>query len=196
MVNKEPAIDTWNLLNYSLRLIYAPLQHTKQPKRVNEVIMSKFHIIVGTVMGTALEVAQHTKNGLIEAGHSAYISENFTPPAPSSNDGLPSEDETWLICCSNTGMGDLPANIQPFYQHLTSDFPRIAGKHYGIITLGDSSFPNFAQTGQTLDAALSDLGALRVGEIFILDSQSVSEYAPAVQGWLSGWLQQFAADIA
>jgi MioC protein len=147
--------------------------------------MPQIHIIVGSVMGTALEVAEAVGATLEGCGHGCRIDANFKPGQLGDD-----PDEVLLICTSNTGMGDLPANIAPLYQHLVRDYPAVAGRRYGIINLGDSSYPNFAQAGVTLDEALADLGAVRIGQPLVLDAIYSDDPADEACTWAQAWEQQ------
>lgn len=144
--------------------------------------MSKVHIVVGTVMGTAAEVARTALQTLEAKGHEVSLTLDYQP-------GVWQENETLLVCTSNTGMGDLPANIEPLLTHLTQNPPRVPGWRYGIINLGDSSYPNFAQAGRTLDEALSDIGALRLGEPLVLDAILLTDtdYPEETRAWITNW---------
>lgn len=144
--------------------------------------MAAIHIIVGSVMGTALEVAQAVQQIFSAAGHDVRVNADFRKGQLDENPG-----EVILICTSNTGMGDLPLNIVPFYEHLKNDFPRIAGRRYGVINLGDSSYPNFAQAGKTLDEAMADLGAQRIGEPLVLDAIYSDDPAAEARTWAQDW---------
>lgn len=135
-------------------------------------------IFVGTVMGTSLNVAETISKHLQNEHHTTHLIAQFEP----SEYSLENCDLA-LVCTSNTGMGDLPANIQPLYRHLTTDLPRIAGLTFAIISLGDSSYPNFAQAGQTLEHAFLDLGAKRIGEHKILDALLVEDYQVEALTW-------------
>lgn len=146
--------------------------------------MANIQIIVGSVMGTALEVAETVKQTLEGMGHSIRINPQFVAGQLTDTD-----DEVFIVCTSNTGMGDLPANIAPLHAHLTNDFPNIAGKQFGLINLGDSSYPNFAQAGQTLENALVDIGAQRLGDPLVLDAIYVSDYDDEAQDWALAWGQ-------
>jgi MioC protein len=146
--------------------------------------MAQIQIIVGTVMGTALEVAEAVAATLEGCGHGVSVDAAYQA------DHLGSDDEVLLICTSNTGMGDLPANITPFYAHLLSAPPNLAGRRYGVINLGDSSYPNFAQAGQTLDEALADIGAVRVGKPLVLDAILTTDHADEACAWAMQWEQQ------
>jgi MioC protein len=95
--------------------------------------------------------------------------------------------EIILLCHSNTGAGDLPDNILPLYLHITRDFPALAGRRYGVINLGDSSYTTFNEAGKMLDAAFIDLGAQRIGEPLVLDASSGDDAASATRTWISHW---------
>lgn len=144
--------------------------------------MAAIHIIVGSVMGTALEVAQAVQQIFSAAGHDVRVNADFRKGQLDENPA-----EVILICTSNTGMGDLPLNIVPFYEHLKNDFPRIAGRRYGVINLGDSSYPNFAQAGKTLDEAMAELGAQRIGEPLVLDAIYSDDPATEARNWAQDW---------
>jgi len=144
--------------------------------------MAAIHIIVGSVMGTAIEIAQAVQQIFSAAGHEVRLNADFRKGQLDENPA-----EVILICTSNTGMGDLPMNIAPFYEHLKNDFPRIAGRRYGVINLGDSSYPNFAQAGKTLDDAMADLGAQRIGEPLVLDAIYSDDPVAEARTWAEDW---------
>jgi MioC protein len=145
--------------------------------------MAKILVFVGTVMGTAEGVAETLVRALASAGHSARLE-----TSPRAKDLTDNKDALWLFCTSNTGAGDLPDNIQPFYEQLTREYPAIAGQHYRMIILGDSCYPTFAEAGHRLDAALADIGAVRDGEPLIIDAMTGEDPQAQAQAWLSDWL--------
>jgi flavodoxin len=81
----------------------------------------------------------------------------------------------------------LPDSLIPLYAHLTQDYPRISGKRYGVINLGDSSYTSFNDAGRMLDAAFADLGAHRLGEPLVLDACSGDNPATLVNLWIHNW---------
>lgn len=145
------------------------------------MLMAAVQIIVGSVSGTALEVAEAVADTLTAQGHQVRINARF------QKGDLQDAQEVLLVCTSNTGMGDLPMNIVPFYEHLKNDYPALAGRRYGVINLGDSSFPNFAQAGKTLDEAVADLGAVRIGEPLVIDSIFTNDPASDASDWANEW---------
>lgn len=144
--------------------------------------MSKIQIFVGTVYGGAEQVAEILKDELEKLGH--QVSLNTYARA---EDLARDPDEVILLCHSNTGSGELPDNIQPLYLHLTRDYPRIAGRLYGVVNLADSSYTTFNEGGKMLDAAFEDLGAVRVGEPLVLDACTGDDEDAMSREWVQQW---------
>ncbi len=147
--------------------------------------MSKILIIVGSVYGGAEQVAEIAAELLREKGHEVSIN-TYARPQDLARD----PQDIILLCHSNTGSGELPDNILPVYLHLTRDFPRIAGRRYGVINLADSSYTSFNEAGTMLDAAFADLGASRIGEPLVLDASSGDDPASQTREWVEGWEKQ------
>ncbi|WP_339900232.1 flavodoxin domain-containing protein [uncultured Gilvimarinus sp.] len=147
--------------------------------------MTRVQILVGSEMGTAESVASDIKDRLDSKGI-----DNIVNPLPEIDDLLDHPNDTLLICTSNTGAGDLPGNIQPLYLSLVRDFPRIAGRRYGVINLGDSSYTTFGEAGRAIDHAMSELGASRIGEPLVLDASSGDDPSELALEWLDNWIAQ------
>ena len=150
--------------------------------------MATIHIIVGSVMGTAESLANWIADELQNRAVTVRVNRDFN-----AGELFCCADEVVLVCTSNTGMGDLPQNIQPLLTHISNDYPAIAGRGYGIINLGDSSYPNFAQAGQTLNEAFADLGASLIGEPLVIDALDDQSPEQLCSAWLTGWLEQVNA---
>lgn len=140
-------------------------------------------IVIGSVTGTAEGIANVAGKHLEARGFHVSLNRQFSSGDLDGSDAL-------LICTSNTGMGDLPASIAPLLVHLQNDFPRIAGRPYGVINLGDSSYPNFAEAGEKLSLALEDIGAIALTPSLVLDAQSDVDYEAEVIGWLNNWVEK------
>jgi MioC protein len=136
-------------------------------------------------MGTTFEVADAAAHYLLTArahphAHTITLNKGYK--------GEPlNPHAVVLVCTANTGVGDLPACIVPFYQHLRCNYPAIAGMRYGLINLGDSSYPSFAQAGQKIDDALKDLGAKPLGSPLVIDAQSGENPTTLALAWLKEW---------
>ena len=145
--------------------------------------MASIQIIIGSVTGTALDVGKTAQSIFEGFGDDVILHANFDIARFDPKHAM-------LICTSNTGMGDLPANIVPFYEFLTSQYPQIYQSPYGLIDLGDSNYPDFAQAGHTIDAALSDLGGRRLGEVFVMDASEIDDHEEAAADWIHQWRRQ------
>ena len=144
--------------------------------------MSNIHIFIGSVYGGAEQVGELAAELLRAKGHSVSLN-----TYASAEDLARDPQETILLCHSNTGAGDLPDNILPLYLHITRDFPAIAGRRYGVINLGDSSYTTFNDAGKMLDHAFADLGATRIGEPLVLDACSGDDAASLTRNWINHW---------
>lgn len=146
--------------------------------------MTKIRIIVGSETGTSLDVADAIGETLKAQGFDIAVAEE-----PKLADLTADSDEVLLICTSSTGAGDLPTNIQPMYADLLATPPNIAGRRYGVISLGDSSYETFGAAAKTLDAALEDIGAIRVGKPLQIDAMETFEPEKEALAWVAEWVQ-------
>ena len=146
--------------------------------------MARVQILVGSEMGTAETVAEALREWFESRGREAVVN-----PLPEIDDILDNPEDILLVCTANTGAGDLPGNIQPLYLSLTRDYPAIAGRRYGLINLGDSSYATFAEAGRAMDHALADLGAERIGEPLVLDASSGLDPVDEALTWVESWAE-------
>ncbi|MGS2722251.1 flavodoxin domain-containing protein [Porticoccus sp. GXU_MW_L64] len=144
--------------------------------------MIKIRILVGSETGTALDVADALEETLAANNCHVVVAEE-----PGLDD-LQHPDEVLLICTSSTGAGELPTNIRPFFAELHNSPPNIAGRRYGVISLGDSSFNTYAAAATTLDSAFGDIGALRIGDPLFLDAMETFTPDKDAAAWVTQWV--------
>lgn len=145
--------------------------------------MANVGLLVGSVTGTALSVAQALRARLIELGHAVELIEDGS---------LPSAPGPWLMCTSTTGSGDIPENLWPFYLRLQEGM-YLPEQRFAVLTLGDSSYPRFAQSGRDIYAALVDCAAKPLVEIHIIDAIYTSDPKSDALTWLDSWASQLNA---
>ncbi len=145
--------------------------------------MASIQILIGSVYGAAEQVAEIAAEKLREHGHQVTLN-TYARAQDLTRDA----DEILLLCHSNTGSGELPDNILPIYLHVTRDYPRIAGKRYGVINLADSSYRTFNEAGRMLDAAFADLGAVRIGEPLVIDACVGDDADAMTRDWIDEWV--------
>ncbi|HDZ49098.1 hypothetical protein LCGC14_0293930 [marine sediment metagenome] len=146
--------------------------------------MPKLNILVGTMYGGALDVAEQVKPLFESAGYTVAIHEQ-----PAVADMTESEADLTLFCVSTTGSGDFPGNFVPFVRHLRDQSPSLVSLRYGLIALGDSSYGDtFCGAGRALDALLEDHGAMRLGERLEIDAMETFMADDAAIPWVEEWI--------
>ncbi|MBF4562814.1 cytochrome P450 [Microbacterium sp. VKM Ac-2870] len=74
-------------------------------------------------------------------------------------------DRLLLVICSTYGDGELPTTVRRLHGELTTGPHRLDGVRYAMFGLGDHSYETtYSRGSELLDAALSALGAVRVGD--------------------------------
>jgi len=144
-------------------------------------------VLVGTVSDTATAVAR-----AIEMACADLIAAIEVRMMDGLDPGVFDEDALYVICTSTHGAGDVPDNAQAFYASLDAQ-PRFLGHvRFGVIALGDSAqYPQtFANGGRRFDERLRDLGAVRVGEMCVLDASTETDPESAGAAWCREWLAQ------
>lgn len=122
-------------------------------------------LISASVMGTATGVADTLAAHLENQGNQVIRSSTLAPWIADSESRL-------VIVTSNTGAGDLPSPANLIHTELVTNYPRIGGKGFAVVNLGDSSYMTFGEAGQKLYDALMDLGAEPIADMLTLDACS------------------------
>ena len=74
---------------------------------------------------------------------------------------LPKE-EYFLTVISTQGEGEPPAAAKKFYDHIHQNGFKLKKLKYGVLALGDTSYPLFCKAGEDVDTQLEKLGGERV----------------------------------
>lgn len=73
-----------------------------------------------------------------------------------------SKEEYLFIVVSTHGEGEPPETAKKFYDYIHDNSLSLSHINYGILALGDSSYPLFCKTGEDIDNQLNLLGATRL----------------------------------
>lgn len=125
------------------------------PAKQIEVISKEVTILYGSQTGNGQALAEKlTKNLKAEEFQVTLASmSEFKPNALKKIENL-------LLIVSTHGEGDPPDNALPFYEFLHSKrAPQLDNLQFSVLSLGDSSYEFFCQTGKILDERLLELGA-------------------------------------
>ena len=96
------------------------------------------------------------------------------------------------VYVSTWGEGDPPQRAVDFYKDLMSDAaPRLDGVKYAVLSLGDTAYVNFCETGKKIDARLAELGATRIHDRIDLDL----DFAKAASAWTDALLDKFSPAV-
>ena len=100
---------------------------------------------------------------------------------------LPKE-EYFISLISTHGEGEPPAAAKKFYDHIHSNGFKLDKLKYGVLALGDTSYPLFCTAGEDVDAQLEKLGGKRLLPIQKCDV----DYQQEADGWFSQLLEQLS----
>ncbi|WP_018630622.1 diflavin oxidoreductase [Niabella aurantiaca] len=129
----------------------------QEPVAAAPAAVKKISLVYGTETGNAKKLATQLagiakKKGIMVklTGLDQY---RFTD--------LPKE-EYFFVVISTQGEGEPPILAKKFYDYIHENQLNLGKLKFGVLALGDSSYPEFCKTGEDVDARLEVLGAHRV----------------------------------
>lgn len=148
---------------------------------------SRLLILVGTMTHTAGHVAQ-----AIQMDCTDLIGQIEVRMMDGLDIRVFDVDALYLICSSTYGSGDVPDNARALYESLDREPKFLGHVRYGVIALGDQGThpQTFCQGGQRFDERLTDLGAVRLGDVFCHDASAGTEAEIVATEWCRDWLVQ------
>jgi sulfite reductase (NADPH) flavoprotein alpha-component len=146
--------------NSTLGTLATDLQEAPQMlSSITEQVVSKeVTILFGSQTGNAQGLAEDLSGKLEKHGFQVALS--------SMNDFKPNrikKVQNLLILASTHGEGDPPDNALSFYEFLNGRrAPQLNDLRFSVLSLGDSSYEFFCQTGKDFDSRLEELGGKRL----------------------------------
>lgn len=145
--------------------------------------MAAVDIIIGSVYGSAVLVAETLEQALTEAGHRVQLHEDAVLADLNT-------EHFWLVVTSTTGQGDLPPNLLPLFEEMRECCPPMPQLRYALVALGDSSYDNFCGGGRQFDELLQELQAQAVVKRLQVDATETLDPEEPALAWLKGWMTQ------
>ena len=147
-----------------------------QQEVVTESAAKKITIVYGTETGNskrlATDFAAKAKQHHVHAkvvGMDQYRLTDLT------------KEEYLLAVVSTHGEGEPPAAAKKFYDHIHNNGFKLDKLKYGVLALGDTSYPLFCKTGEDVDLQLNKLGANR----FVPLQKCDLEYDDEATNWFN-----------
>lgn len=150
-----------------------------------KAISKEITILYGSQTGTAQSIAENKGKILQEQGFNVTVS--------SMNDFKPNnlkKVKNLLVVVSTHGEGEPPDNALTFHEFLHSKrAPKLDELNFSVLSLGDSSYEFFCQTGKEFDQRLEELGANRIANRVDCDL----DYDEPSDEWFNNVLSELSA---
>ena len=127
-------------------------------KQQEKILSKEVTILYGSQTGNAQRIAENAAKELEETGFQVAVSSmsDFKPNQLKKVKNL-------LIAVSTHGEGDPPDNALTFHEFLNGRrAPKLDDLQFSVLSLGDSSYEFFCQTGKDFDERLEELGGKRL----------------------------------
>jgi len=103
-----------------------------------------------------------------------------------------SKEEYFFAVISTQGDGEPPAAAKKFYDHIHQGELKLERLKYGVLALGDTSYPLFCKAGEDVDQQLHKMGGQRLLTLRKCDT----DYESEANAWIDSVLQQLNAPAA
>jgi sulfite reductase (NADPH) flavoprotein alpha-component len=100
------------------------------------------------------------------------------------------KEEYFFSIISTQGEGEPPATAKKFYDHIHQNGLQLTRLKYGVLALGDTSYPLFCKSGEDVDTQLQKLGGSRILPLQKCDV----DFEDDANAWFSTALQALSSN--
>ncbi len=100
------------------------------------------------------------------------------------------KEEYLLAVISTQGEGEPPASAKKFYDHIHQNSVRLEKLKFGVLALGDTSYPLFCKAGEDVDRQFEKLGGQRLVPVQKCDV----DYEDEAENWFSQVLTKLSGN--
>lgn len=132
-------------------------QPTLQNNPDHEITVKKITLAYGTETGNSKKLATELAGIIKKKGIQVKLADlsQYKP-----KDLI--KEEFFFVIISTQGEGEPPMLAKKFYDHIHENELILTQLKFGILALGDSSYPQFCKTGEDIDFRFEILGAERI----------------------------------
>ncbi|MHB9879029.1 assimilatory sulfite reductase (NADPH) flavoprotein subunit [Pacificimonas sp. ICDLI1SI03] len=146
----------------------------------------KLIILYGTETGNAAEVARDLETAAKAKGLVCSLSDMADFKVRQL-----AQEEDVLIVISTYGEGDPPQPATGFFEFVEGrKAPKLGGKRFAVLALGDSTYEFYCEAGKRLDRRFEDLGAERLVSRVDCDV----DYEEAAEAWTQAIIERIGAE--
>lgn len=99
------------------------------------------------------------------------------------------KEEWFFTVISTQGDGEPPAAAKKFFDYVHQNGVSLPKLNYGVLALGDTSYPLFCKAGEDVDGQLQKLGGKRIVPLQKLDT----DYEEEAEEWINNLLNSLSA---
>ena len=151
----------------------------------NAAAVGKITIVYGTETGNSKKVAT---DFALKAKKSSINAKVVSLDQYRLNDLA--KEEYLLAVISTQGEGEPPAAAKKFYDHIHQNGFQLEKLKYGVLALGDTSYPLFCKAGEDVDAQLEKLG----GKRFVPIQKCDVDYEEEAETWFTQVLTELTSN--
>lgn len=162
-------------------------QVVNQPAAATNGIIKKITIAYGTETGNSKKVATEFA---IRSKKQGIVARLISLEQYKLSDLA--KEEYFFTIISTQGEGEPPVGAKKFYDHIHTNGFKIPQMKYGVLALGDTSYPLYCKAGEDVDIQLNQLGGQRIVPLQKCDV----DFEEAADKWVEQVLQSLSEATA